>query len=96
MDNDKRPSRVKNLSYAGIAGQAGCWLTLTVFGALFAGLWLDAQFGLKGPFTVGLVIVSVPISLFIVVRIVIRLVEAIQPPVNDSHNPSHQSKEGDL
>jgi hypothetical protein len=79
-----------------VAGQAGCWLTITVFGALFAGLWLDAQFGLKGPFTVGLVTISVPISLYIVVRIVLRLVAAIQPETNENEYTSHQSKEGDL
>lgn len=96
MDNEKRPSRARNLSYTMVAGQAGCWLTITVFGALFAGMWLDAQFGLKGPFTVGLVIVSVPVSLYIVLRIVLRLVNAIQQQSSEKLNTSHQSKEGDL
>lgn len=96
MNDQKRPSRVKNLSLATIAGQAGCFLTLTVFAALFAGLWLDAQFGLRGPFTIGLVILSVPVSLFVVFRIVMRLLEAIQPQSDDDQTVTHQSKEDNL
>jgi hypothetical protein len=76
---NKKSSRTKNLSYAAIAGQAGCWITLMVFVALFAGLWLDAQLGLRGPFTVGMVVISVPITLFVVFRIVLGLLHRIEP-----------------
>lgn len=78
MSRSDRARRVKNLSYAGVAGLAGCFITVIVLAALFAGLWLDARFGLRGPFTVGLVVLSVPVTLWLVVRIVLRLVNAIQ------------------
>lgn len=32
--------------------------------ALFGGLALDAVFGLRGPFTIGLLLLSIPFSLF--------------------------------
>jgi hypothetical protein len=94
MSEPKKPSRVKNLSYASIAGFAGCWIMVMVMAALFAGLWLDAQFGRRGPFTVGLVALSVPITLFVTVRIVLRLVESIQPPPKKNEADSDSSNEG--
>lgn len=80
VEEPKPPSRVKNLSYTAVAGLAGCFITISVMAALLAGLWLDARFGLRGPFTVGLVILSVPVTLWVVVRVVLALVKAVQPP----------------
>lgn len=85
----KRPSRSSNLTYASIAGFAGCWITVLVIGALLLGLWVDAQLGLRGPFTVCLVVLSVPVTLYIVVKIVLALVQRIQPPpMNEQHTDS--------
>lgn len=77
----RRPpgSRPRNLAYAAIAGQAGLVTILVVFIALFAGLWLDAQFGLRGPFTIGLLVLSVPFSLFLMVRLALSATGAIRP-----------------
>ncbi|NPV66336.1 MAG: AtpZ/AtpI family protein [Anaerolineae bacterium] len=72
-------SRPRNLTYAAIAGQAGLVTILVVFIALFAGLWLDAQFGLRGPFTIGLLALSVPVSLFLMVRLALSATGAIRP-----------------
>lgn len=81
-----RSARIRNLTLAGIAAQAGCLIILMVMVALFAGLWLDAQFGRRGPFTIGLVVLSVPITLYVVFRLVMRLLKAILPPPNDGQN----------
>jgi hypothetical protein len=67
-----------------------------VFVALFAGLWLDAQLGLRGPFTVGLVIISVPITLFVVFRIVLGLLQRIEPPPKDKQPTDSPNEEGNL
>ncbi|GAB4569312.1 MAG: hypothetical protein Kow0077_01630 [Anaerolineae bacterium] len=89
MSDDRAPSdrsrgnRTRNLAYAAIAGQAGVATVVLVFVALFAGLWLDSLAGLRGPFTIGLVILSVPLSLLIMVRIAFSAVGAIPPPEND-------------
>ena len=92
----KRPSRSTNLTYASIAGFAGCWITFFVIGSLFLGLWIDAQLGLRGPFTVGLVVISVPITLYIVVRIVLALVSHIQPPPTKKQARDSATEEDNL
>lgn len=88
MPENKPPSRLRNLSIAAIAAQAGCLIIVMVLTALFAGLWLDAQFGRRGPFTICLVVLSVPVTLYVVLRIVLRLVAAIQPPPKDDEQDS--------
>lgn len=67
-----------------------------VFVALFAGLWLDAHFGLKGPFTVGLIIISVPVTLFIVFRIVLGLLQRIEPLPKDKQPTDSPNEEVNL
>lgn len=80
MPDPKQPARVRNLTLAGIAGLAGCWIIIVVIVALIAGLWLDARFGLRGPFTIGVVVLSMPVTLFVVLRVVLKLIAMIQPP----------------
>lgn len=74
------PSRFKNMTLAVIAGQAGCLTLVVIFVALFAGIWLDAQLNVRGVFTVGLLLMSIPISLFFMVRIALGAVKNLQPP----------------
>lgn len=73
-------ARIKNLSVTAIAGLAGCLITIIVLVALFAGLWLDAQFKVRGLFTIVLLVLSAPVALLVVVRIVLKLVSVIQTP----------------
>lgn len=81
MQNDRPPSRrVRNLTLAAIAGQAGCFTLVVIVCALLAGLWLDAQSGQRGPFTIGLLVVSIPISLMGMVRIALGAIRRITPP----------------
>jgi hypothetical protein len=79
-DPPRRPQRVRNLALAAIAAQAGCFTLVIVTAALLAGLWLDAQAGQRGPFTIGLLIASIPISLFGMLRIALGAVRRIGPP----------------
>jgi hypothetical protein len=72
--------RMQNLAYAAVAGQVGCTTVILIIGALLVGLWLDAQFGVKGPFTIILLLLSIPISLFLVLRIALGAVRAIRRP----------------
>lgn len=78
---DKTPAqrRVKNLSLAAVAAQAGCATVIIIFVALFFGLWLDTQFGQRGPCTFGLLVLSVPVSLYVMLRITLGAVSMIQP-----------------
>ncbi|MGD9091786.1 MAG: AtpZ/AtpI family protein [Anaerolineales bacterium] len=52
-----------NLTLVAVAGQVGCLTLIVVLAALFGGLWLDNQFDTKPMFTVGLMILSVPVTL---------------------------------
>jgi hypothetical protein len=91
---DSEPPRLRNLSYAALAGQAGCVTLFIVFGALLVGLWLDAQLGQRGPCVFGLLIVSVPVSLALMLRVALGAIARIQPPRPVPHdNDETSSKE---
>lgn len=63
--NPNRKQYWLNLTLAGLVGQVGCVTLIIVLGAVFLGLYLDAQFQTRPWFTIGLVVVSIPISLVI-------------------------------
>lgn len=88
------PSRAKNLGYAAVAAQSGCLNIFIILGALILGLTLDAAFGLKGPFTVGLLLLAVPLALFVMVKIALGAVKQIQPPPNKPQRPDSRKEEG--
>lgn len=69
---------MRNLALAAVAAQAGCVTVVIIAAALIAGMWLDAQSGRRGLFTVGLLVCSVPLTLFLMVRIALSSVKRIQ------------------
>lgn len=89
MSEQNRPSRAKNIAYAAIAGQSGCLSLLVIVGALFLGLWLDSRLGLRGPFTIGILLASIPLSLFIMVRIALASTQQLQ---GTQPKPVYQAK----
>lgn len=60
-----------SLALAGVAGQAGCVTLIVVAVALAAGLALDSQLGTRPYITIVLVLVSVPVSLYLMIRTVL-------------------------
>lgn len=88
------PSRAKNVTYAVVAGQSGCLSVAIIIGALLLGMALDAAAGTKGPFIIGLLLASVPLSLFLLVRIALGAVQSIQPPARKSQRPEGEQEEG--
>lgn len=100
---NKQPSvqvRVRNLGFAVIAGQAGCATLIIVIGALLIGLWLDSQMGQRGPFTFGLLILSVPLSLYVMMRIALAAINRIDPHplirIENSDPTTDESEEVDF
>jgi hypothetical protein len=85
-------TRVANIAMALLAAQSGCFSLIIIIVALFLGLWLDAQSGQRGPFTVGLLLLSIPISLFVMVRMALGAVSQIKPPPS---RPSTRRRESD-
>ncbi|MCU0475457.1 MAG: hypothetical protein MUC99_05000 [Anaerolineae bacterium] len=59
------------------AAQAGCAAVVVVLLALFVGLWLDSLIGQRGLCTLGLIVSSVPLSLWLMVRIALRVVQNV-------------------
>jgi hypothetical protein len=78
MTEPTASKRISNISVATIAGAAGCVMTLAIIGALVLGIVIDKLLGFRGPFTVGLVLVSAPVSLYVVIRMVLSLIKRTQ------------------
>jgi F0F1-type ATP synthase assembly protein I len=82
MNGKFNPDYVRNLALASVAGQAGCVSVVLIFMALFAGMFLDSRLDTHPVFTLGLVLVSVPVSLYAMIRLMLSSVSAIKiaPP----------------
>lgn len=75
----KGGQKLLNLTLAGVAAQVGCLTLVIVLAAVLAGLWLDARFDTRPWFTLGLLAVSIPLSLgamFLVVRLAVSKIKA--------------------
>lgn len=69
---------------------------IVVLGALFLGLWLDSMMGQRGPATIILMLASVPLSLFLMIRIALTLVKQLDPlrvHNPDTEVPSNEKEE---
>ncbi len=62
------------------AAQIGCLTVVVILLALGAGLWLDSRLGTKPWFTLGLVLASIPVSLYLVVRMALSAARRAYPP----------------
>jgi F0F1-type ATP synthase assembly protein I len=63
-----------------VGGEVGCLTLIIVLGAVFGGIWLDRILGTKPVFTIGLVLISAPLSLGLTFWIAKRAVRDIQNP----------------
>jgi magnesium-transporting ATPase (P-type) len=78
---------VNNLTLAVVAGQVGCLTLIIVLIAVLGGLWLDNQFQTRPVITILLVVVSVPISLFVMFAVVRAAVARIKPGSPGQRDP---------
>ena len=82
----------KTLTQGSLIGvQAGCVSIIIVIAALVVGLFLDRTIGTKYIFTVGLLLVSIPVSLIAMVYSVLRSTRSIRVKTPD--NPSSAETE---
>jgi hypothetical protein len=77
-----------------VGGEVGCLTLIIVLASVFGGLWLDNLFGTKPLITVGLVLASAPLSLFLTVLIAKRAVKdiTILPPTGEEEKSSQSTK----
>ncbi|MDX2163281.1 MAG: hypothetical protein SF162_18325 [bacterium] len=86
-------ARMRNLAYAALAAQSGCFPAVFIIGALLVGLWLDAQLGQRGPITVALLLLSIPVSLSLMVLFSLRNIKRMTTSI--APRPKHQHQEED-
>jgi len=94
LDQQKpKPARYAyNLTLAAVAGQVGCITVVIIALALLAGLWLDAQFGTRPLFLVGLLLSSVPVTLITMFWVVRQATSRIE---NNNSSPKQESEDQD-
>lgn len=68
-----------NLAIAGLLSQVGLLTVGIIVVALVAGIFLDNHLGTKPWFTIGLLLVSIPVSLVAMVKISKNMAKKIQP-----------------
>ena len=87
-NNPKFPPVGKALAQGSVIGlQVGCLAVAVTIGALLLGLWLDGQLHTSPWLTIGLLIVSIPISVFVIFRFALRAARSLNP-----RNEQHEDK----
>ncbi len=76
--NKAQALRALQMALLGVIGQVGCLTLVIILVALVAGLWLDSQFQTRPLFTIILIIVSMPITIFLMFRVVLSFAPRIQ------------------
>jgi F0F1-type ATP synthase assembly protein I len=94
MDRKQNPDYVRNLALAAVAGQAGCSTVVLVFLGLFGGLYLDSKLNTHPIFTVALVLLSIPVGLYAMVRTVLSTTARITLPPTGGTAPSPRAGSG--
>ncbi len=78
------------MALAGLLGQVGCLTVIVILLALGAGLWLDNRLGTRPTFTLGLVLGSIPVSIYLMIRVLQSGMSRVQPA------PKAEGQEEDL
>ncbi|RME39635.1 MAG: hypothetical protein D6793_00815 [Thermoflexia bacterium] len=76
------------------AAQIGCLTVVVILLALGAGLWLDNRLGTRPWFTLGLVLASIPVSLYLVVRLALSAARRAYPPGGEQKGEGAEEQEG--
>ncbi len=83
MNEERRPSTLRSLALAGVAGQAGCLTVVIIIGALLLGIWLDSRFETGYIFTLLGIVLGIPISLVIMVQSTLSAARNLAKPPDD-------------
>ena len=80
--SSNRPEGVaKNLALAAMMSQIGCVTVVIVVGALLGGLWVDSLFNTRPLFTVLFLLLSIPVSLYSLVRVALSTAAQFQAEI---------------
>ncbi len=78
MSSNRPEGIVKNLTLASMLSQIGCITVVIVIGALLGGLWLDNLLKTKPLFTILLLVLSMPLSVYSLVRVALSTAAQFQ------------------
>jgi F0F1-type ATP synthase assembly protein I len=73
--------------------QVGCVTVIVILGFLALGLALDNWLGTRPLFTLVLVLVSIPLSLYLLVRVALSSTQQLAPPVSRQTEEELSSQE---
>lgn len=90
MPERARAEQALRLMVAGVIGQVGCLTLVIILLALLAGLWLDSRFDTRPLFVLILVLGSVPVTLYLMVRLVLSVAPRIQMTALQATRPADQ------
>ncbi|GAP15274.1 putative F0F1-ATPase subunit [Longilinea arvoryzae] len=90
-EQNSKKQWIINLTIAGLVGQVGCLTLVIILGAVFGGLWLDAHFNSKPAFTIGLLIVSIPVSVVVMLLVVRSAISKIKNIPTQTKKPEETS-----
>lgn len=78
---EQRQGAQHNLAMAltGLLGQVGCVTSIIILVALGAGLWIDRVLDSRPVFTLLLMLGSVPVTIYLMIRIVLAGTSRLQP-----------------
>lgn len=77
----KRKSKyINHFGWVGIFALAGCFGLIFALIALFGGLWIDDNLlGRRGPVTICLLVLSVPLNTYLMIKVAFVLVPYLRP-----------------
>ena len=87
QSEQKGRSLVTNLLIV-LVGQVGCLTLVIILASVFGGLWLDKTFNTKPVFTLALLLVGIPISVFVMLVVARRTLARLKDKAEkeDSEN----------
>lgn len=80
-----------NLTLASVVAQVGCLTLLIILGAVLGGLWLDNYYQSKPFFALGLLLISIPVSLAVMIFVVRVAVSKIKVKQTNLENESKET-----
>ncbi len=83
MSSNRPEGVAKNLALAGVVSQVGCVTVVIVVGALLGGLWADGLFNTKPLLTILFLLLSIPVSVYSLVRVALSTAAQFQSDIKD-------------
>lgn len=90
----ERPSS-PTLTAMSLAGQIGCVVPAIILAAVLGGLWLDRHLGTGRWLTLGLLLASLPLSIFLTFRLAMRTAQEMNRMLQTSGTVKSTAPEGE-